>query len=89
MVLVVDGRSGPVPLDQELARTAAARGQAAVIAVNKVDSPNQADLAAQFYELGDEVFPISAEHGFGVDTLLDSLTAEFPQGEVRRGDAGH
>jgi GTP-binding protein len=38
-------------------------------------------LAAPFYEFTNEVFPISAEHGFGIDTLLDSLTAEFPKGE--------
>ena len=51
---------------QELAATACA-GPASrpCIAVNKVDSPKQAELAAQFYELGDEIFPISAEHGFG------------------------
>jgi GTPase len=81
VVLVVDGRSGPVPLDQELAELLRRAGKPPVIAVNKADSPNQADLAAQFYELGDQVFPISAEHGFGVDTLLDYLTAEIPQGE--------
>jgi GTPase len=42
--------------------------------VNKVDIPRQAELAAQFYELGDEIFPVSAEHGYGVDVLLDALT---------------
>ena len=81
VVLVVDGRSGPVPLDQELAELLRRAGKPPVIAVNKADSPNQADLAAQFYELGDQVFPISAEHGFGVDTLLDFLTAQIPHGE--------
>ena len=53
-----------------------------MLAVNKVDSPKQAELTAPFYELGDEVFPISAEHGFGVDTLLDAITAEFPRGQA-------
>src|ERR1700722_15185292 len=82
VVLLVDGRSGPVPLDQELAELLRRAGKPPVIAVNKADSPNQADLAAQFYELGDQVFPISAEHGFGVDTLLDFLTKDFPRGEM-------
>lgn len=81
VVQIVDGRTGPLPLDAELAQLLRRAGKPPVIAVNKADEPRQADLAAQFYELGDEVFPISAEHGFGVDTLLDSLTADFPQGE--------
>jgi len=81
VVLVVDGRAGPTPLDAELAQMLRHAGKPPVIAVNKVDVPQQAELAAQFYELGDEVFPVSAEHGFGVDTLLDALTADFPRGE--------
>jgi GTPase len=81
VVQVVDGRSGPLPLDAELAQLLRRAGKAPVIAVNKVDAARQADLAAQFYEMGDQVFPVSAEHGFGIDALLDFLTAEFPRGE--------
>ncbi len=81
VVQVVDGRTGPLPLDAELAQLLRRAGKPPVLAVNKVDSPKQADLAAQFYELGDEVFPISAEHGFGIDTMLDSLTRDFQRGE--------
>jgi GTPase len=80
VVQIVDGRQGLVPLDQELAELLRRAGKPPVLAVNKVDAPNQAGIAAQFYELSNEVFPISAEHGFGIDTLLDSLTAEFPTG---------
>jgi GTP-binding protein len=82
VVEVVDGREGPVPLDAELAQLLRRAGKPPVLAVNKVDSPNQAALAAQFYELGDQIFPVSAEHGFGVDTLLDALTKDFPRGEM-------
>jgi len=81
VVQIVDGRTGPVPLDAELAQLLRRAGKPPVIAVNKVDSPQQSAMAAPFYELGDEVFPISSEHGFGIDTLLDSLTADFPKGE--------
>ena len=82
VVLVVDGREGPVPLDAELAQLLRRAGKPPVIAVNKADSLQQAELAAQFYELGDEVFPVSAEHGFGVDALLDALTRDYPLGEA-------
>jgi len=81
VVQVVDARAGPLPLDAELAQLLRRAGKPPVLAVNKVDSPKQAELAAQFYELGNEVFPLSAEHGFGVDALLDALTAQFPRGE--------
>jgi GTPase len=79
---VVDGRVGPTPLDQELALLMRRAGKPPILAVNKVDTPKQAEFAAQFYELGDEIFPISAEHGFGVDVLLDALTEEIPMGEA-------
>jgi GTP-binding protein len=81
VVQVVDGRAGPTPLDEELTGLLRREGKPPVIAVNKVDTPKQTELAAQFYELGDEVFPVSAEHGFGVDVLLDALTAGLEKSE--------
>ena len=82
VVQVVDGRTGPLPLDAELAQLLRRAGKPPVIAVNKVDSAKQADLSAQFYELGGEIFGISAEHGYGIDVLLDSLTKDFAKGEA-------
>lgn len=81
VVQVVDGRAGLVPLDAELAQLLRRAGKPPILAVNKVDSAQQSQLAAQFYELSDEVFPISAEHGFGVDALLDALTGDLPRNE--------
>jgi GTP-binding protein len=81
VIQVVDGRAGPTPLDEELTRLLRREAKPPVIAVNKVDTPKQAELAAQFYELGDEVFAVSAEHGFGVDTLLDALTEGMAKSE--------
>jgi len=82
VVQVVDGRAGILPLDIELAQLLRKAGKPPVLAVNKVDSAKQTEMAAQFYELGDDVFPVSAEHGFGVDMLLDALTDNFPRGEA-------
>src|SRR5579872_6241799 len=81
LVLVVDARAGTTPLDLELARRLRRTGKSFVVAVNKVDTLRQEDLAAQFYEIGAEIFPLSAEHGLGVDTLLDALTRDFPRSE--------
>lgn len=82
VVLVTDARTGPNPIDRELAALLRRAGKPPVIAANKVDVPQNIAIAAPFYEIGNEVFPMSADHGFGVDDLLDELTADFPKGEI-------
>ncbi len=72
LVLVVDSTAGLTPLDQELARLLRTTGKPFVVAVNKVDSTLQEANAAPFHALGVAVFPIAAEHGTGVDDLLDA-----------------
>lgn len=81
LVLVVDARAGVTPLDAELARLLRRTGKPLLIAANKVDTGRQEALAAAFYELGTAVFPVSAEHGLGVDELLDEVTRSFPTRE--------
>ena len=76
LVLVVDSQAGVTPLDQELARLLRTTSKPFVVAVNKVDSAAQEMNAAAFHELGAPVFPIAAEHGTGVDDLLDAALAE-------------
>src|SRR6266446_1663156 len=76
LVLVVDSQAGVTPLDEELARLLRTTGKPFVVAVNKVDSPQQETGAAAFHSLGVPVFPIAAEHGTGVDDLLDSALAQ-------------
>ena len=76
LVLVVDSQAGLTPLDLELARLLRSTGKPFVVAVNKVDAPSQEANAAAFHEIGVPVFPIAAEHGTGVDDLLDAALAE-------------
>ena len=79
LVLVVDSQAGLTPLDEELARLMRTTGKPFVLAVNKVDSPSQEANAAPFHSLGVPVFPITAEHGTGVDDLLDHALAQLPR----------
>ena len=82
IILVVDARAGVLPVDADLARMLRKLGKPVVVAANKVDTPQQVSLAHAFHELGlPDVFPVSAEHGLGVDDLLDVVTANFPQRE--------
>jgi GTP-binding protein len=73
LLLVVDARAGVAPLDAELARLLRRMGKPLAIVANKVDSQMQESLAAPFYGLSNEVFPVSAEHGYGIDTMMDVL----------------
>src|SRR5207248_3328811 len=51
-------------------------GKPLFLAVNKVDSVKQESLANDFHGLGiREIFPISAEHGRGIDDLLDAVVS--------------
>jgi len=81
LVLLVDAREGVVPLDEELAQLLHRTGKPLSLAVNKIDSAQHSPLAADFHRLGiRDIFPLSAEHGLGVDDLLDHTTAGFPSG---------
>jgi GTP-binding protein len=78
LILVVDARAGVVPLDEELASILRRARKPLTLAVNKIDSLQQAPLAAEFHRLGvRDIFPVSAEHGLGVDDLLDHVTADW------------
>jgi GTP-binding protein len=74
IVMVVDGRSEPAAPDLELARLMRKTGRPLFLAVNKVDTAKQESLPDEFHGLGiREMFPVSAEHGRGVDDLLDAI----------------
>jgi len=79
IVMVVDGRSELAAPDLELARLLRKTGKPLFLAVNKVDSEKQSSLIDDFHRLGiRDMFPISAEHGRGVDDLLDAVIAILP-----------
>ena len=80
LVLVVDGLAGLLPADQEVAARLRRSGKAVHLAVNKLDEQRfDAQRLPDFYALGfDTVHAISAEHGGGIDELLDAVTAGFP-----------
>src|SRR6266481_5634312 len=75
LLLIVDARAGLTPLDSELANLLRRTGKPLLILANKVDTQMQESLAAPFYELSNDVFSVSAEHGYGFDELLDILTS--------------
>ncbi len=81
----MDGRAEITASDRDLARMLLRLGKPVSLAVNKADTGAREDLAHEFYSLGiRDVFPVSAEHGIGVDALLDHVTAGFARRLPRR-----
>lgn len=79
LVLVVDGREGVTPFDEHVAAYVRKSGKPAMVAVNKVDGPENAEtLMADFYALGLPLLPCSAEHGFNVRGLEDEMREFLP-----------
>src|SRR3984893_15352299 len=88
LLLVVDVRAGLTPLDAELARLLRRTGKPLAIIANKVDTQMQESLAAPFYELSNEVFPVSAEHGYGIDELFEAITAHLEEAPASQEEPG-
>lgn len=94
IVMVVDGRSELAAPDMELVRLLRKTGRPLFLAVNKADSEKQSSIVDEFHRLGiKRMFAISAEHGRGIDDLLDAVLEVLPQREdvttESSGDTGH
>lgn len=79
LVLVVDGREGLVPGDEEIAAALRTNPAPVLVAVNKTDDKRARGRSVEFYQLGfDSVTEIAAEHGEGVGDLLDEVLGRLP-----------
>ncbi|MCU0590326.1 MAG: ribosome biogenesis GTPase Der [Desulfobacterales bacterium] len=79
MLFVLDGRAGLSPFDRDLLDILRGNRKPVLYAVNKIDGPEQEILLADFYRLGlKTLHPISAEHRYGINDLLDDLVAALP-----------
>jgi GTPase len=79
VIMVVDGRSELSSPDLDLARLLLKSGKPLFVAVNKIDTEKQQPLVGEFHRLGiRNVFPVSAEHGRGLDDLLDAVITVLP-----------
>jgi GTP-binding protein len=80
IVMVVDARTELAAPDLELARLLQRTGKSLFLAANKIDSEKQASLTDDLHRLGiRNLFPISAEHGRGIDELLDAVIETLPK----------
>src|SRR6201998_487998 len=80
IIMVVDGRTEIAGPDLELVRLLRKANRPLFLAVNKVDSEKQSSLINDFHRLGvKQMVSGSAEHGRGVDDLLDAVLEQLPK----------
>ena len=80
ILFVLDGQAGLSPYDRGLLDTLRGIRKPVFYVVNKIDSPEMEVRLADFYRLGIEpLYPVSAEHRYGVSDFLDDLVKALPQ----------
>ncbi len=81
IVFLVDGQTGLIAADRDVAELLRRSGKPIVLGVNKLDHPKHHEAAYEFYELGfGEPIAVSAEHGSGTGDLLDEVVRQLPEG---------
>jgi len=88
VLLLLDGGSGPIPEDREIAGFLRTLDVPVVPVVNKADRKGVELQAHEFFRLGlGEPVALSAEHGTGIDDLWQALEPYLPPpAEVEDGD---
>ncbi|MGH7255724.1 MAG: ribosome biogenesis GTPase Der [Nitrospirales bacterium] len=89
LILLMDGRAGLTPADEEIVTLLRGQTKPVFFTVNKLDTSKAEPLLAEFYRLGqDRLFPVSAEHGLGVDDLLEAIVPSLPEAPPPDADTG-
>ena len=82
ILFLVDARDGLLAGDDEIARKLRASGKPVYLVVNKIDGTNADMVLADFYALGlGEPTGITASHGRGVQSLMETVLAGLPEPE--------
>jgi GTP-binding protein len=83
LLFLMDGREGVTPTDFDVTDLLRKTDKPVYYVVNKIDGEEmEPNLLPPFYELGvEQLWPMSAEHGYGVRSLLDDLAAALPARE--------
>jgi GTP-binding protein len=78
IILMLDGKGGVSPFDTDIVNMLRPVSKPVLVAVNKVDGIEQEPRMHDFYGLGlDKLYPVSAEHGYGIADFSDDLVAEL------------
>jgi len=79
ILFMMDGKEGLTPSDKEIADILRKLNKPVFYIVNKIDGPKHEEKGLEFYGLGVEpLYSISAEHGYGVNGLMDEVLKALP-----------
>ncbi|MDH3348796.1 MAG: ribosome biogenesis GTPase Der [Desulfobulbaceae bacterium] len=84
IIFLMDGRQSLTPGDYEIATLLRRTDKKVFFVVNKIDGPEQEiNLLSPFYELGvEKLWPLSAEHSYGFNDLLNELSDQLPDDDT-------
>jgi len=79
ILFMMDGKEGLTPSDREIVDILRKLNKPVFYIVNKIDGPKHEEKALDFYGLGiEQIYSISAEHGYGVNDLMEEVTKALP-----------
>jgi GTP-binding protein len=79
ILVVVDGKDGPNPVDQAIAQQLRRQAKPVLLVVNKLDDLPNSTAQHLFYDLGlGDPHPVSAQVGKSSGDLLDAVVANLP-----------
>jgi len=80
IILLLDGKHGISPFDKDIVKILRELKKPVFYAVNKIDGVEQEVKLSDFYSLGiEKLYPVSAEHRYGISDFLDDLTSVLPE----------
>ena len=90
VLFMVDTMTGLTDLDKDFANVLRRFNKPVYMVANKAETTERYQSAAEFYELGlgDEIFAISAQTGFGTGELLDAVITHFETAGIEDPEAG-
>jgi GTP-binding protein len=79
ILFMMDGKEGRTPSDTEIADLLRRLNKPVFYIVNKIDGPMHETMLLDFYGLGVEpLYSVSAEHGYGMNQLMDEVMKALP-----------
>jgi GTP-binding protein len=82
IILLLDGKAGISPYDRDIVEILRTTEKPVFFAVNKIDGLEQETNLYDFYSLGiEKLYPVSAEHRYGIHDFLDDLILAFPKSD--------
>jgi len=82
IILLLDGKAGVSPYDRDIVEILRTTKKPVFYAVNKIDGLEQETNLYDFYSLGiKKLYPVSAEHRYGINDFFDDLILAFPKSD--------